>query len=128
MDATMVSLLGLVLGLIVAVVGSFAWLMGEIRKVAARADQHIDTARDYLNGRIEGLSRSEANERASLRSELVNSTGRVETDLRRLSEVVVRRQDVDALETRLSRYIERIEVKVESRGTTTRGFPSGGSS
>jgi hypothetical protein len=127
MDSSMIALLGLVLGLIGAIVGSFAYLMGEIRKVGARAQVHLDNTRDYLTSRIEAFARTESQERATLRSEFVQSTGRVEADLRRLSEAVVRRQDIDALETRQGRSIERLEQKFDTLLTRGRNPPLGNS-
>lgn len=126
----MVALLGLVLALIGAVVGSFAYLMGEIRKVGSAAQSHLDNTRDYLTGRIEAFARTEAQERAALRAEFIQSTGRVEQDLRRLSENVVRRQDIDALETRQGRSIERLESKFDTlitRRSPGSNFPPGAS-
>lgn len=124
----MIALIGLVLGLIGAIVGSFAYLMGEIRKVGAGARRDIDNARDYLNGRIEALSRTEVQERGALRAEFIGNAGRMEADLRRLSEAVVRRQDIDALETRQGRSIERLEAKFDTliTGRAARHFTPGG--
>ena len=128
MESSTIALIGLVLGLIGAIVGSFAYLMGEIRKVGATAQRNIDNLRDYVSSNLEQFRRNEAQERASLRTEFVTSTGRIEADLKRLSEQVVRRSDVEQLETRLTRSTDRLEAKFDN--ITTRlgggGFPRPG--
>lgn len=120
MDSSTIALLGLVLALLGAIMGSFAYLMGEIRKAGATSRRDLESARDYLNARIEALGRNEAQERSALRTEFVSATGRVEADLRRLAEAMVRRSDVEALEHRLTRSAERLEQKFDAvlAGTT----------
>lgn len=114
MESSTIALIGLVLGLVGSIVGSFAYLMGELRKVASTSRRDIENARDYLNGRIEGLARNEQLERQTMRNDFVNSTQRVESDLRRVSEAMVRRADVDALESRVVRATERLEQKFDT--------------
>lgn len=114
MDSTTIALIGLVLGLVGAIVGSFAYLMGEIRKVAAGSTTRLDQAVRDLNTRIESSTRNEAQERATMRAEFATITARIEADLRRLSEGVVRRSDMDALENRLTRSAERLEQKFDN--------------
>lgn len=114
MESSTIALIGLVLGLVGSIVGSFAYLMGELRKVASTSRRDIENARDYLNGRIEGLARNEQLERQTMRNDFVNSTQRVESDLRRVSEAMVRRADVDALENRVVRATERLEQKFDT--------------
>jgi hypothetical protein len=114
MDSSMIAVIGVVLSLVGAVVGSFAYLMGEIRKVGISAKRDLENVRDYLNDRIESSQQHAASERAALRTEFVQSTGRVETDIRRLTESMVRRADVDALESRLTRSTERLEAKFDT--------------
>lgn len=114
MESSTIALIGLVLGLVGSIVGSFAYLMGELRKVASTSRRDIENARDYLNGRVEGLARNEQLERQTMRNDFVNSTQRVESDLRRVSEAMVRRADVDALEGRVVRATERLEQKFDT--------------
>ena len=114
MDATVIAILGLVLGLIGAVVGSFAYLMGEIRKSGVTARRDVENSREYILGRLENLSQKEAQERQNLRIEFVQTTGRVESDLRKLSDNVVRREDMSQLEQRITRSNDRLERKFDA--------------
>ena len=115
MESSTIALIGLVLSMIGAIVGSFAYLMGEIRKVSASARRDADNNRDYLNGRIDAVARSMAQDVVSMRNDVVMSTQRFEQDFRRLSEAMVRRTDVDALETRLVRAVDKLEAQVVGR-------------
>lgn len=120
MDSQTIALIGLILALIGAIVGSFAYLMGEIRKVSSGAHRELENTRDYLTGRMDTLAKNEAQERATLRTEYLSAAARIETDLRKMADSVVRRSDVDALEQRLTRSNERLEVKFDAlitRGT-----------
>ncbi len=123
MDSTTVGLLSLVLGLIGAIVGAFAYLVGDIRKMGASAKRDLDIARESLLGRIEALARGEAQERNSLRLEFVSANNRVETDLRKLSEQVVRREDMAQLEARITRSSDRLERKFDAIQSRLTGRP-----
>lgn len=126
MDSTTIALIALILTLIATIIGAFAFLMGENKKVAATARRDDDNNRDYLNGRIDGVARTlnerieafartEAQERMDLRKEFVNSLSRFVEDLRRVSEAMVRRSDVDALESRLVRGLDKLESQIMTR-------------
>jgi uncharacterized protein HemX len=113
MDSQTIAIIGLVLGLIGAIVGSFAYLMGEIRKVGATARRELENNRDHLTNRIDTMAKNEAQERQVLRTEYLSAAARIETDLKKLAENVVRRSDMESLEGRLSRGSERLEVKFD---------------
>jgi hypothetical protein len=122
MESSTIALIGLVLSMIGAIVGSFAYLMGEIRKVSASARRDADNNRDYLNGRIDAVARTVAQDLVTMRGDFVNSTQRLEADFRRISEAMVRRSDVDALEQRVVRSMEKLEAKSDQL-LTRRGIP-----
>ena len=114
MESSTIALIGTIIALIGSIVGAFAWLMGEIRKAAAQAQRNLDNLRDHTNGRIDVLARNEQLERQTMRNDFVNSTRSIESDVRRVSEAMVRRTDADALENRFVRATERLEGKLDS--------------
>lgn len=108
-----IALLALVIGLIGSIVGAFAYLMGEIRKIGTTAKADNDSLREAVNARLDSVVRTEMQERAALRAEFSVTTARIEHELRTLSERVVRRQDLEAVEARLTRGYERLETKFD---------------
>ena len=113
MESSTIAVIGIVLSMIGGIVGSFAYLMGEIRKVSSSARRDADNNRDYLNGRIDAVARTMAQDLMTMRNDVVSSTQRFEQDFRRVSDVMVRRADVDALEARLVRNMEKLEGKTD---------------
>jgi hypothetical protein len=127
MESSTIALIATVIALIGSVVGAFAWLTGEMNKKASQLQRNLDNLRDLTNGRIDGLARNEQLERQTMRNDFVNSIQRVEGDLRRLSEAMVRRPDVDALESRVVRAADRLEQKFDAiMSRRDRGLPHGG--
>lgn len=114
MDATIIALISLVVGLIGSVVGAFAWLMGEVRKSSAASVRATENLRDYMNARIDAAVRDAAAERQTMRNDFVSTTKSINEDIRRLAEVMVRRTDVDAMEVRLARFVDRLEQKFDT--------------
>lgn len=114
MNDQTIALLALVLAVVGSVAGSFAYLMGEMRKVSSTASKENETLEDRMVERLKEVVKAEQQARQELRRELMQSNDRLGDDVRRLSENVVKRADVDAIETRLTRSYERMEGKFDT--------------
>ena len=87
----------------------------------------IEAARKELSAEIEGARRELAAEidkqvaindrgRHDLRNTVQNSFTKVETDLDRLKREAVRREDMSAIETRLTAMLAKMETKLDKMG------------
>jgi uncharacterized lipoprotein len=111
---SMIALIGVILALLAAIIGAFAYVTGEIRKVANNNRRDLDDMRATTNARLDQALLAEREERSTMRTEFLGSVSRVEAELRQISDRAVRRADFDALETRLVRTIEKVELKFDT--------------
>lgn len=113
MNETFIALVSLVVGLVATIVGGFAYLMGEIRKVATGTAKDIALLRTEINAKVDQNAQRETEARESMRSEVNAAITRIETELRSMSERLVRRTDVEAVEARLTRVSDKLERKLD---------------
>ena len=113
MDPSIIGLLALIVALIGSIVGAFAYLMGEMRKIITTMERGDDELREQTQKRIEQVVRRDDEERNRLRVEILSTISRTEGEMRSLADRVVRRNDVEQIEARLTRSYDKLEAKID---------------